>query len=160
VVGPQPTVYVPGSCPANNQTYPNTQTPWSSPTSNETVYITNLTVDWLGPASGLSGDTGQPSQNLSLKGGQVLFLNSPFSGETFDYKIDSVYTNTPGFSIPGICAYGHIVKLPQEVVEGTNFSFEILLQLPTNSSYFGPVEIYIQTGQETSGCGGCNSTAS
>jgi len=161
VIGPTPTVYVPGSCPSDNETYPNTMTPWSAPTSNITVYITNLTVDWLGPASGLSGETGQPSQNLSLNGGQILFLNSPFSGgEPFDYNVDSVYTNTTEFSVLGICAYGRVVTLPQEVLEGTNFSFEILLQLPTNSSYVGPVEIYIQTGQETPGCGNCNGTAS
>ena len=140
------------SCPTDNETYPNTMTPWSAPASDKTVGISNLTVYWLGPASDLDGNITQPSQNLSLKGGQVLFYDVWWSAQRFDYNIDSVYTNTSGFSVLGICAYGRIDILPQPVFEGTNFGFEVLLQLPTNSSYNGPVNIYIQTGQKTPGC--------
>lgn len=159
VAGPTPALYVPGSCPTVNETYPNMMTPWSAPTSNKAVYITNLTVYWLGPASDLDGNVTQPSQDLSLRAGQVLFYDVWWSAERFDYKIDSVYTNTSGFAVLGVCSNGRMVSLSQPVIEGTNFGFEVLLQLPTNSSYMGPVNIYIQTGQKTPGCENCNGTA-
>lgn len=158
-VGPQPSIYVSGSCPTDSETYPNTMTPWTAPESNKTVEITNLTVFFLGPASDLDGNTSPPSQNLSMKGGQVLYYDVWWTAQPFNYNIDSVYTNTSGFSLDGICSNGRMVSLPQSVIEGTNFGFEVLLQLPLNSTYSGPVNIYIQTGQKTPGCGNCNGTA-
>jgi hypothetical protein len=147
--------YVAGTCPTVNQTYPNTATPWTMSTINKTVFITKLNVEWLGPASDLNGNTTQPSQNLSLKAGEVLFYSVGWSAQPFNYKIDSVYTNTSNFYVVGICYItikSYMVQLPQGVPEGTNFGFDILLQLPTNSSYTGSVNVYIQTGQETPGC--------
>ena len=158
-VGPAPSTYVAGSCPSYDETYPNTMTPWSAPTSNKTIDMTNLTVYWLGPASDLDGNTSQPSQNLSLKAGQVFFYIVGWSAQPFNYEIDSVYTNSSGFSVLGICWSTHVVSLPQEVIDGTNFGFTVLLQLPSNSTYAGPVNIYIQTGQKIPGCLNCNGTA-
>lgn len=117
----------------------------TSITTVSTTTVNHVNVYWLGEVKDFNSST---QENYILSIGHGINYTISFDGWQKNYTIESVYTNTSGFSVNGIFWEGYKAvryNLPESVYAGTNFPFEISIIDSFASNSSRSVNLYVIT---------------
>jgi hypothetical protein len=121
------------------------------------IIVNQVNVYWLGYVRSFNSSS---SENYRLTSGQGFNYTVGYDGYASNYTIESVYTNTSGFSVTGIYWDAYTMpryNLPQSVYVGSNFPFFISIVASSTHSFKGAVSVYVVT---SSSCCYFNGTSS